>query len=286
MWPRWAGLSDQQRSAFRALSAFLEGRMEDRTAVDWALQLKPDDNVQRLALLELIERKQHGKNLAEPWRSAWSLIEESWNTPEVENNASTGDYHAQHRLLAGDRSGALVSTIVQLVAPRLKVKPFSKLHLHYQPAPKRPKTAADLFLIELTSGKVIDADVLKLEDLTDISFLLSLALALDAAVTNGLDIVRRIGRDRKSRLWHVGQIYRVYNVPASERVYGEDEPDAFHRGLAASVKLLHTVVARLVDLSLPKARDSFTDGKLQNLRFIRGYGLRCRATRGSHLLMK
>ena len=92
--------------------------------------------------------------------------------------------------------------------------------------------------------------MLKLGGVTDKSFLISLALTLDAVVFNGLDIARRLGWRGEGDLWQVGGLYRVYYVPTLERDDGEEEPDEYHRGIAPSVKLLHTVVSRLVDIDI------------------------------------
>lgn len=250
MRPHWANLNNQDRAAFRATTAFLNGRLEERATVDWTLRLKPNDVIKRLALLDLIGR-QH--NIREPWLSAWRLIEESLNSPTTED-PSTGVYRVQDWLRAGDKSGALVAAIVALVAPRLKVKPFSGLHPTFREPPRRPQKVEDLFSTELTSaGNLIDLSVLELDSLTDRSFLVSLALALDAAVANGLDIARRIGWDGERRLWQLGLLYRVYYVPIADRADGEQDPDEFHEGIAPSVKLLHAVVSRLIDIDISAA---------------------------------
>lgn len=247
MRPYWATLNEQDRAAFRAATAFLDGRLEERATVDWGLKLERNDSVNRLAILELIDN-QHERMLAEPWRSAWRLIEENWKSLPVEDHSGTGEYRVQRRLRSGDRSGSLITSIVQLVAPRLKVEAFSDLQLHYRKLPKRPKSISDLFSTGLTSGRITDPTVLKFSDESDAAFLRSLALALDSAVVAGLEIARQIGWDGDRPLWRVGQIHRVYFVPASERADGQHEPDEFHRGIAPSVKLLHAVISRLVDL--------------------------------------
>ena len=263
MRPRWANLNELDRAAYRATITFLVGRLEERATVDWALRLKPNDTIKRLALLELIDSPD-GRKISEPWRSAWRLIEESWNNPEVDGHTSTGAYDAQHRLRAGDRSGSLITAIVKLVAPRLKIEPFSGLHLHYRKLPRRPKKVEDLFVARLTSGEIIDPGVLELGGLTDRSFLLSLALGLDAAVVRGLDIARRIGWCGEGNLWQLGGLHRVYYVPVAERADGEHEPDEFHQGIAPSVKLLHAVVSRFVDIDNPSAIEFVRRWKLTN----------------------
>ncbi len=263
MRPRWANLNELDRAAFRSTIAFLNGRLEERSTVDWALGLKPNDTIKRLALLDLIDSSE-GRKINEPWRSAWRLVEESWNNPAFKDHDSTGAYDAQHRLRVGDRSGSLVTAIVELVAPRLKVEPFSDVHLHFRKLPRRPKKVEDLFSMGLTSGEIVDPGVLELGGITDRSFLVSLALALDAAVVNGLDIARRIGWDGERRFWQLGQLNRVYYVPVGERADGEHEPDEFNRGIAPSAKLLHAVVSRLVDIDISGAVEFVRRWKLTN----------------------
>jgi hypothetical protein len=261
--PSWTSLDENDREAFRATVAFLEGRLEERGTVNWALKLKPNDTIKRLALLELVDSP-YGRKISEPWRSAWRLIKDSWSSPVVEGHGSSGVYDAQERLVAGDRSGSLVTTIVELVAPRLKIEPFTSLSLRLDKTTKRPTKVEDLLSTRLTSGQLVDIGVLKLGVLTEGPFLVSLAHALDAIVATGLDMGRSIGWDGERRLWRLGQLHRVYYVPASERTDLAYDPDRFHRGIAPSVKLLHTVVSRLVYIDISGALDFVRRWKLTN----------------------
>jgi len=260
---RWANRNEQDQAAFRATIAFLNGRLAERATVDWALGLGPYDDIKRIAVLDRIDSSE-GQNLGEPWRSAWRLIEESWCHPVAERDTSTAAYTAQHRLRAGDRSGPLVTAIVELVTPRLKVEPFSNRWRQFKKPPKRPTAPGDLFSARLTSGEIVDPAILGLGDLADGSFLISLANALDAAVTHGLDIARRIGWDGERHFWQLGMLYRVYYLPVAERANGEHEPDEFHRGIAPSVKLLHAVISRLIELELSTAIEFGRRWKLTN----------------------
>src|SRR5208282_3179294 len=113
MRPRWVNLNEHDRASFCAAIAFLSGRLEERATIDWALQLKPNNTIRRLALFDLIDSLD-GLKIGEPWRSAWRLIEENWNNPAVEDRTSTRTYDVQHRLSMGDRSGSLVAAIVEL----------------------------------------------------------------------------------------------------------------------------------------------------------------------------
>jgi hypothetical protein len=245
---RWANLDELDRAVFRTAIAFLSGRLRERETFDWALRLKPSDAIKRIALLDLIDGPE-GTKIGEPWHSAWRLIEESWNNPGAEEHTSSGAFHAKRRLSAGDRSQSLVTAIVEMVAPRINIEPFSSLHLQSRKPPKRPRTPRDIFSTSLTSGEIVDPGVLHLAEVTDSYFLISLAHALDSAVLTGLNMGRQIGWDGERNLWLLGQLHRVYFVPDAERADGDHEPDEFHKGIAPSVKLLYAVVSRLLDIN-------------------------------------
>ena len=248
MTPRWAALSAGDRDVYRLVTAFLFGRMSERDTLNWALHLRRAEAAKRLAVLDIVNSPE-GQKLSEPWRSAWRLIEESWDYPPT-GDASIEVYQVKRRLLSGDRSGSLVSELVRLVEPKLSVKPLSEGTLYGRARPRRPTRIGDLVSAGLTSGEAIDPSILELATLTDQQFLRSLAGALEDAVRRGLDIAQRIGWDGTRRLWKLGQLHRVYYVPAADRPPGDHEPDQFHRGIAPSIKLLHAIVMRLSDVSV------------------------------------
>ena len=253
-------LNARDQATMRSIVAFLEGRFEEKETIEWALGLGPGDIdiVKKQAILHLLDRP-GGANLREPWLSAWWLIKESWKEPN--DNLRMLEVEIE-RLQSGERSEALVSDIVDLVAPRLTVKTYSGRELQFLNLPKRPKTVHDLFRATLTSEDIVDPASLGLQELTEGEFIVSLANALDAAVMHGLDIARRIGEGRvENRVHYVAQserdagrvVNRVYYVAQSERDAGTHEPDEHNRGIAPSVKLLHAVVSRLVDIDYPAA---------------------------------
>ena len=247
MIPPWATLDGNDRAMFRATVDFLKKRLAESDMIDWALRLKPDRHIERMAVTELLNRPEK-MALDEPWASAWRLIEESWSQVAVEEGPSTAIYDIQERLRHGDRSGAIVSAIVNLVAPRLKVKPISACGWRFRKKPRRPRTFDELLSASLTSGDLIDLSVLELAQLEETPFLCALANALEAAVNHGLDIARRIGWDGKSQPWQSGSLFRVSYTQFAPTADGEDEPDAYHHGIAPAVKLLHAVVDRIAEL--------------------------------------
>jgi hypothetical protein len=246
MIPSWAYLDEQDRSVFRAAVAFLNNRLAEPRTIEWAARLEPHRRIERTAVEHLLS-SQSASVAKEPWATAWRLIEESWSEKSVENGPSTAIYNVQARLRAGDRSGAIISAIVDLVAPRLKVEAVSTSH---RKLPRRPKTFRHLLSAKLSSGDLIDLNVLELEKVDDLPFLRALATALESAVDRGLDIGRRIGWDGQSRLWQLGDLNRVYYVVTGRRIPdGIEDPDAYHRGIAPAVKLLYAVVTRIGDLN-------------------------------------
>lgn len=249
----WNNLNERDKLAFKAVVAFLKGRLAERSTVEWAVRLKQTDAMRRLALLELINGPQ-SEELEEPWKSAWRLIEESWGEPQ-EDLHGTDIYRLNRRLRAGDRSGTLIAEIVRLVEPRLTIKELTGYRLYGESLPRRPQRVGDLFHASLAGGMVVDLEVFKLSEVQDRQFLFSLAMQLDAAVNKGLDLARRLGWDGHTRVWQLGSLARVYFVPVGNRDEGADEPDQYNHGIAPSVKLLHAVTMQLSKLECSPARE-------------------------------
>ncbi|MGI3900148.1 MAG: hypothetical protein ACRYGP_05465, partial [Janthinobacterium lividum] len=233
--------------------AFLEKRLSEQGTINWALKLKPGQRVERIAVEDLLTGPR-AHNLAEPWASAWRLIEESWATPYSDGHSGTAVYGIQKRLRAGDRSGAAVAALADLVAPRLKVEPINAWRFNDIKKPRKRKTVEHILSAGLTSGDMIDLNVLQLANVNDIAFLTSLANALEGAVNYGLDTARRLGWDGQSRLWRLGDLKRAYYVAAAPRAREVGDPDAYHHGIAPAVKLLHAVVVRVAELDLAAAQ--------------------------------
>jgi hypothetical protein len=256
MMPSWANLDEHDRLVLRAALAFLNNRLAEPSTIEWAAQLGPNRRIERIAIESLLS-SQRASVAEEPWATAWHLIEESWSETPLENGPSSAIYDIQARLLAGDRSGAIISAIVNLVAPRLKVAPVRSSYRQFAKVPRRPKTFRHVLSAGLSSGELIDLNVLELARISDVPFLRALASALESAVDHGLDIGRRIGWDGQSRLWKLGDLNRVYYVVPSRRTPdGVEDPDAYHHGIAPAVKLLYAVVTRIGELN-PEEELSF-----------------------------
>lgn len=251
----WAEINGKNREEFNTIVAFLDGRLMERETIQWIVRLGKNDKIERFAILHLID--QNNNKFDELWGEAYNFIEESWVNPINHNHLSAGEYGAQSRLLAGERSGSLVAFITDLVAPRLKVEALSTLSLHYRKPPKKPKFIRDLFSVSITSRKVFNPSLLGLEKINNLSFLISLANSLDASLTHGLDIARRIGWDGKRSLWQLGGLKRVYYISTND-------PDQYLEGISPNVKLLFSVVERLINVDILTAKKLLDRWKLES----------------------
>src|SRR5881227_3861246 len=99
MIPAWAYLDQHERSVFRTAVAFLNNRLAETSAVEWAAQLSSDRRIERSAVEHLLGT-QIASIAGEPWATAWRLIEESWSEKAVEDGPSVAVYNVQARLRA------------------------------------------------------------------------------------------------------------------------------------------------------------------------------------------
>jgi hypothetical protein len=188
----WTHLNETERGAFTVLMAFLDGRLASVETINWALQLGSGESVKRAAVLQLVDSPE-GRKLAEPWRTAWRMIEEYWETPSRGHLAETKPYDIRERVKSGDRSGSLLAAIADYVAPSLRVSALSQWQVKNRKSPKKLRTVAQLLSMGLASGKVVDPHSMGLHEIEDDAFLGALANALESVLTRGLDTARRLG---------------------------------------------------------------------------------------------
>jgi hypothetical protein len=112
--------ADHERHAVTAAAAFIQGRMEERATVKWALNLKTNDAVKRPALQDILGSLR-GLQIRQPWQSAWRIIEQSWVAPAISRRGAGAHYRILERIKIGDRSGSLIADIIELVRPGISV---------------------------------------------------------------------------------------------------------------------------------------------------------------------
>ena len=261
----WSDLNVQDRTRFRTAAAFLKGRFEEPETVDWALRLRPDRQVERTAIFELLVGP-GAPRLREPYATAWPLILDSWSYPTSEASPDSTLLQIRKRLQGGDRSGNLVDAIANLAAPRLEVNPLQTHPGSPSRKFQRPKKLGDLLSAGLTSVSFLfnsrnhHIDI-GLGEIDDTAFLHAVASALMSAVDRGLYIARRIYGSTEEDWPPMASPLRVYFVPPETGVNDRDgpggrlfEPDALIRGLGPAVKSLHAVLQRIAELDAGMAR--------------------------------
>ena len=260
-------LDVQDRARFRAATAFLKSRLAEPEIVDWAIRLKPNRQVERTAIFELLNSPE-APQLREPYATAWSLILESWSYHMPDTFLASPLLQIRKRLEGGDHSGNLIDEIANLAAPRLQItvsQARSRLSGRKQ---RRSKKLSDLLSAGVTSASLLfefqrhRTDLgLGLDKIADTSFLHALACALMSAVDRGLYIARRIYGDNEADWSGDACPLRVYCVPSRITAHGRAEPgdrlfdpDAATRGIGPSVKLLYAVLQRMAELNPGMAR--------------------------------
>lgn len=237
-------LNEQDRAKLQVLFAFLDGRLEERATINWALRLKGNQHVERWAIKDLLSSPR--QQLKEPWAKVWHLIEESWVFSGLDSPYK--DTHdIKRRLLSGERSGTIIQDIVDLVKPYVKVESRGTFSATNKGQSKKPKVVDDLIYASLTSGPLLDLDGMRLEGIDDINFLRALGLALDAALISGLETARRIGWDGENNYWKLGELGSVRYRSKLDTEGIRNEPDEYHHGIAPVVKLLYAVVESIAE---------------------------------------
>jgi len=243
----WHTLRGGDLAAFWTTVDFLDGRLSNASTVEWAMNLAPGRQAERLAIAHVLHWNGLS-SLKDPWGPIWGLIEESsWS--DVVEFGTASDHEIRQRIVAGDRTGTLVSMISALVAARLRVESRSVFAEERNGPPKVP---GDVMHVSLTGDRLVTPDAIGLSTIDEVTFLVALANGLEGAMRRGMDAGRRIGWDGTHQsMWRLGLLHHIrFDAEAAEG----DDSDAFHRGIAPSVKLLFAVVERIATLDVSEAK--------------------------------
>lgn len=240
----WMVLPSHEVQLFQITTAFLESRLAEHATIDWALRLDRRARAKRLAVLNLLSRRPAAMQ-TEPWRSAWRLIEEGWATETDDETDSMRMLDIEERLSTGERSGALIEAIVTLLRPRIVCEPLHAEKTGLRRRRRAPKTVWDLLSLQLTSSEMPDLDRLNLSQIHEVEFLNELGERLNAALRQGLLMAARLSGEHIRAPRMLGGVRRVYFVSQSSDTGDQGDPDAYMRGLAPVVKLLHGAIRQL-----------------------------------------
>lgn len=242
---RWIGTrGPHELEAIRLVAQFIRPRMMQRRTLQWALEQSPLVGINRAAVRQVLALMD--ADLVEPWRSAWRLVEEGWDD-EASGDGAIESHRARGRLESGERTGALIRAITEVVRPRLKitVRPLKK-------GQKPPKRLHDLVGGTLDSHDLLETGPFELSGVDDLSFLESLADSLEGVVDQARRLAARLSPSPTLDTWRLGQLHWVAYRPASDPQDDRDI-DGFHGGIAPAVKLLHAVSQRIGQIDPARA---------------------------------
>jgi len=241
-------VSPKHHELFWATVEFLKGRLGRRETLEWAASLGSAREIERIAVLHVLDRDD-GKNLARLHHETWRLLEESWLAPEPPGDLQYAVHHLRSRIVAGDRSGALVASIVRRITPRLELEPPDSRFAELRPqAGRRPRRVEDLLRVRVNGPPIIDAIALGLDEL-DGPLLLDLAAALDSVLAEAMALRRRLGIDYGSPFMVPRRV-----CPGNPDCPDSDPDESSTDGIVAATRLLYEVVTRLVSVDLDAAQ--------------------------------
>ncbi|MCG8906272.1 hypothetical protein [Pseudomonas sp. DP-17] len=242
-------LDEKNRAIFDITLLFLSNRMSELETVNWALALNQDRHAELLAIKHILSWQDiHG--LGEPWATTWRLVEEALEESNIERGPAIEVYGIKKRLAQGERTSSLIGQIVNLVAPRLSVKPIDRWYKKTPRTPSKPKSFNDILSIEIVSGGIVDLNILDIKSINQAPFLASLAQRLERSIERGIEIARSVGWDVDNQIWRLGGLEQVWYADEGKR-----DPDEYKTGIAPSVKLLGAVVKHLFEVDKNRARN-------------------------------
>lgn len=259
--PREQPSGEAERVAAQCVLTFTRTRLEEGATIAWARCLPTTDRPSRRALQHLLFRTAtRGEPLAEPWYTAWQLIQESWRaSPYLDLDAArTATFEIGRRLERGERSLALAEKIAGLAKPGVVLDdPWESLGVG-RTERANPTSWNRLFRVELRTADVGELRNLELGRVEETDFLSHLIRCLEAAVDRGVALGSWIHGKENSHVLGLSGPQFVYFVGDGPGQSMEDVA----RGIAPSVKLLHAAVERLAEVD-PKAASKLVRRWLQ-----------------------
>lgn len=236
-----------QKYKYHSTLKVLAGKLSNKKTVEWAAKLKPFQTNERNAVKALFKREMEEMS-EEPWRKAWRIIFESWDTSLTDFNGLS-KYQLEEDLANQGTSIRLADRIAENLRPSLKVELKSKYDRYY-PLKKAIRKATDIVSVSVQSAKLMHPTSIKLNEIEDIFFLKRLADQLNSNLVWALDLVNWLGTSN----YLLGLIYRIDFVEVDEALgHEQGDIDKYSEGIAPTVKMLFAVVSRLIKLQPDKA---------------------------------
>jgi len=265
--PREQPSGEAERIAAQCVLTFTRTRLEEDATITWARRLPMTDRPSRRALRRLLFRRATREEpLAEPWYTAWQLIQETWRSSAhvAPDAARTATFEIRRRLERGDRSLALAEKIAEFARPGVVLDDPWQWQGAGREDSAKPTSWNQLFRAELRTADVGELRSVDLGGVEQADFLSHLIRSLEAVVDRGIALASWI---------HGKEDFDVPGLSGHQRVYfvgsGPDHSmEDVARGIAPSVRLLHASVERLAEVD-PKAASKLVRRWLRMGGFVR-----------------
>lgn len=229
---------------------FLTGQLEKYETVFWAINTT--DKVIQSAISEIVEQSLF-KEIKEPWLQAWRLILQGWKeAKENRREQSTEIYTLARRIDRGEESIDLIKSIVNLVAPKIKIS--RNLKVYGGGKLKPPKVIDDIVSISLENGFVIPLDALDVSALKSQNLLAGIAEASGQVLDERLGLSRFLNIDLWLRWRHneIRRIIRPINNPGTE--HSNVDLDFYSEGFAGLARLHYEAIISVSKIDVSQAK--------------------------------
>lgn len=231
----------------RATRLFVEGRLQDRAVLVWAAALGPEADAQRRAVRDAVFSRSEA--LPELYITAWRCVIEAWRDGTADDPDMTV-IEIKDAITRGIDPRIFVGSIVDLVVPRLKIRPRSPFR---EPIRGKPRTVADLLSLDFEPDHHVRLAEVGLADCEDPRVWEELLDRAQGVLFSGLHQADRLGLT-----WSANWIARVY--PVNGDGDGDDkDPDEYRGGFMPITRLVSAALSRLGTVD-PTAATMRVDG--------------------------
>ncbi|MDG2531264.1 hypothetical protein [Caulobacter endophyticus] len=235
----------------RATRLFIDGRLQDRAVLVWAAALGPGADAQRRAVRDAVFSRSEA--LPELYMTAWRCVIEAWRDGTAEDPDMTV-IEIKDAIRRGVDPRIFVGSIVDLAAPRLKIRPRSPFK---EPVRGKPRTVADLLSLDLEPDHHVRLAEIGLSGCDDARVWEELLDRAQGALFSRLHQAERLGLT-----WSANWIARVYPVDSDGEMDadGDDkDPDKYRGGFMPITRLVSAALSRLGAID-PTAATKRVDG--------------------------
>lgn len=222
---------------------FLNSRLNDPAAFEWAAGLEKKQIIQREAIRALLWHPPKG--VKEPYVTAWNLLLESWRTdPELDPHSK---YGLRNQVKRFGPNGLTLTGLVDQVRPWLNVEARAPWEVALRndgvDKPKPPKRPQDLARFKIDSGETIRLEEAGITADTPTEYLTEAFERIEGALVAGLRLALRIDEISSPGESLSNDVGSVRFGPVAP--HPNNDTDTYRTGFAPAVKILDALLTEI-----------------------------------------